>query len=135
MPDKETSAIAAQLAALVADLEQRTVSVDTGMAELVDSALRHVPGGQYAGITLAHSDTGIDTVGATHHYPVVLDKIQQRYQEGPCVAAAWNHHTMRIDDMSTEQRWPTYCRDAAEQTPSGQSCPSSCSLTPLAWQR
>jgi hypothetical protein len=48
---------------------------------------------------------------------VLLDEIQQRHNQGPCLSAAWEHHSIRINDMTLEDRWPAFCRDAAEETP------------------
>ena len=59
----------------------------------------------------------ISTAAATGGYARVLDDIQQRHKEGPCLSAAWDHHAIRIDDMRTEQRWPQYRDDALAETP------------------
>ncbi|MCK0176932.1 GAF and ANTAR domain-containing protein [Mycolicibacterium sp. F2034L] len=117
MPDNGHNEIVGQLTALVSDLERRQSRVQGGLAELVESATHHVPGAQYAGVTLASRSQGISTAAATGRYPTLLDEIQQRHQEGPCVSAAWEHHTVRIDDMYTEDRWPRYREDALKDTP------------------
>jgi hypothetical protein len=64
--------------------------------------VRLVPGAQYAGITLARRRREIETPAATGNYPPLLDEIQQRYGEGPCLSAAWRHHRVRIDDLATD---------------------------------
>ncbi|MBO0680742.1 GAF and ANTAR domain-containing protein [Mycolicibacterium sp. S2-37] len=117
MPDNGHHEIVGQLTALVSDLERRQSRVDGGLDELVESVTHHVPGAQYAGLTLASRNRGISTAAATDRYPTLLDEIQQRHQEGPCVSAAWEHHTVRIDDMHTEERWPHYRQDALNETP------------------
>jgi GAF domain-containing protein len=48
---------------------------------------------------------------------VLLDQIQQRHDEGPCLSAAWEHHIIRINDIALEDRWPAYCRDVVDETP------------------
>lgn len=111
------SAFAAELSAMVTDLDRRALDFQTGISEIVDSAVHHVPGAGYAGITVAHKTKGIDTAAATHRYPILLDEVQQRHQDGPCLSAAWEHHSVRIDDLDTEQRWPKFSRDAITQTP------------------
>jgi hypothetical protein len=117
MANGRHDAIVAQLTELVTDLQRRGSGTDAGLSELVDSAARNVPGAQYAGITLASRRHGISTPAATNRYPALLDEIQQRHQDGPCLTAAWDHHTVRIDDLETEQRWPQYRRDALAETP------------------
>ncbi len=46
-------------------------------------AAAEIPGAQYAGITLTRNANRIETPAATHHWPLLLDKIQQRTCEGP----------------------------------------------------
>jgi transcriptional regulator with GAF, ATPase, and Fis domain len=107
----------AALAALVADQQRRESSVETALNELVSSAARQLPGADYAGITLASARDGISNVASTGAYPEMLDEIQQRHQDGPCVAAAWDHHMVYVEDVATEQRWPLYTRDVLANTP------------------
>ncbi|MCV7098990.1 GAF and ANTAR domain-containing protein [Mycobacterium palustre] len=111
------STIVAQLAGLVADLGRHATETTVGLHELADSGARHVPGCQYAGITLAHKDKKVTTAAATHRYPMVLDSIQNQLAEGPCLAAAWEHCMMRVDDLKVDRRWPRYQQCALEQTP------------------
>lgn len=112
-----SSTIATQLAGLIADLERHETETSIGLRELVESGARHVAGCQYAGITLADKAKAVTNVVATHRYPMVLDAIQNRYGEGPCLAAVWQHHIMHVEDLNVDQRWPRYQRHALEQTP------------------
>ena len=116
MADDSRQGIAAQLAALVADLRRDSQGVDTELSKLIDSAGRNVPGAQYVGITLAHQKA-VHTVVATHRYPAVLDEIQHHQQEGPCLAAACEHRMVRINDLTVDNRWPGYRRQVLDQTP------------------
>jgi transcriptional regulator with GAF, ATPase, and Fis domain len=93
---------------------QESADVDTVLAELTQSAVAAMPGAEHAGITIASRNGKVRTAAATDRYPVLLDEIQQRHDQGPCLSAAWQHHIIRIDDMQTENRWPAYCREASE---------------------
>lgn len=84
--------------------------------DFVASAAESVPGAQYAGITITQRRT-LATVAATGRYPVVLDEIQNHEGEGPCLAAARDDHTIRIDDLAADTRWPRYRREALQYTP------------------
>jgi ANTAR domain/GAF domain len=117
MPQGNNTTVAAQLAGLVADLGRRQTDTSVGLHKLVDSGVRHVPGCQYAGISLAGKSNAIISVVATHRYPIILDAIQNRHGEGPCVAATWEHHMMLVDDLGVDRRWPRYRRCALAQTP------------------
>lgn len=101
---------------LVRVLQQRpTADVDAVLAELTAGAVRAMPPARHAGITLAKPGD-VHTASATGRIPVLLDEIQQRHNEGPCLSAAWQQQMIRIDDMVLETRWPAYSRDAVEQT-------------------
>ena len=89
MSDDDPRDFAAQLAALVADLD-RGQGVHTELGELIESAGGAVPGARHVGISLARRRQGVHTVVATRHYPAVLDEIQHHYQEGPSLTAAGN---------------------------------------------
>lgn len=112
-----SAAIVNQLVELVTNLEREHSDTTTGLHELIDNGVDHVTGSQYGGITLAEKSKSVSSVVATHRYPMVLDAIQNRYGEGPCLAAAWEHHVMQIADLNAEQRWPRYRRHALQQTP------------------
>lgn len=107
-----------RVAELVQGLHSRPDSdSDTVVAELAEHAAIEIPGAQYAGITLTRDAKHIDTPATTHHWPLLLDKIQQRYSEGPCLTAAWDEKTIHVPDLETEERFPNYCRDALAETP------------------
>jgi transcriptional regulator with GAF, ATPase, and Fis domain len=93
---------------------QEATDVDALLSELTQNAVSAMPGARYAGITVASRNGKVRTAAATDRYPVLLDEIQQRHEEGPSLSAAWEHHIIRIDDMRLEKRWPAYCRDARE---------------------
>ena len=106
-----------EVAELVQSLQEPDTDVDTVLSELTESAVTAVPGAQYAGITVASREGKVRTASSTNRYPTLLDDIQQRHDEGPCLSAAWEQHMIRIDDMMTEHRWPAYCSAAIEETP------------------
>lgn len=110
--------MASQISELIRGIQEQPVAdVDTVLGELTENGVKYVPGARYAGITIAVRDGKVRTAAATGEYPKVLDEIQQRRAEGPCLSAAWEQHVIRINDMENESRWPAYCRDAVEETP------------------
>jgi GAF domain-containing protein len=117
MPDDGHGNAVAELTNLIADLQRGDPRTREGLRELLVNALRHIPGAQYAGMTEIGHDQAITTAAATNRFARLLDNIQQRHREGPCVSAAWKHHTVHIDDMESDDRWPRYRQDALAQTP------------------
>jgi transcriptional regulator with GAF, ATPase, and Fis domain len=114
----ETAATHSRIAEIVHELHSRTdLDADTVVAELAEHAAVEIPGAQYAGITVTRNARRIDTPAASHHWPVLLDEIQQRHREGPCLTAAWERETVLVDDLESETRFPLYRRDALAETP------------------
>jgi GAF domain-containing protein len=115
MTGSRPSGLIHEVAELALTLErQESTDVDTVLSELTHSAATAMPGAQHAGITIASRNGKVRTAAATDRYPVLLDEIQQRHEQGPCLSAAWEHHVIRIDDLQLENRWPAYCREARE---------------------
>ncbi len=107
-----------RIAEIVHELHSRhDADADTVIAELVEHAAVEIPGAEYAGVTVTRNARHIDTPAATHKWPVLLDEIQQRHREGPCLTAAWEEMTIHVADLETDHRFPLYRRDALEQTP------------------
>lgn len=107
-----------RIAELVQQLHGRTdADADTVLAELVEHAAVEIPGADYAGVTITRNSKKIETPAATHKWPIVLDEIQERYREGPCLTAAWEERTVHVPDLERDDRFPNYRRDALEQTP------------------
>ena len=115
-PGVETTHL--RIAELVQELHSRPdTDSDTVLAELVEHAAVEIPGAQYAGVTVTRTAKHIDTPAATHKWPIVLDEIQQRHREGPCLTAAWEEKTVHVPDLEHDDRFPLYRRDALERTP------------------
>ncbi|HEV7419116.1 MAG TPA: GAF and ANTAR domain-containing protein [Mycobacterium sp.] len=114
--------VARELSALVETLlksvqQSQPAEIDDALAEITATAAHALTPAQYAGITVATRGGVVRTASSTGPYPSVLDDIQQRHHEGPCLSAAWEHHIVRIPDLRVETRWPAYCRDAVAHTP------------------
>ena len=85
--------------------------------QLIVEAAQTIPGAQYAGLTVVSRRREITTQASTHRWPTLLDDFQRRYSEGPCLLAAWDHHTVHVEDLSVDTRWPQYRRAAVAETP------------------
>ncbi len=105
------------LADLVQIVRSESADPDAVLGELTESAAASVPGAGYAGITTVSGDGKVETAASSGPYPGLLDEIQARHGQGPCLSAAWEQHMIRIPDLTREQRWPDYCRDALAETP------------------
>jgi GAF domain-containing protein len=107
-----------RIAELVQGLHERPdTDSDTVIAELAEHAAVEIPGARYAGVTVTRNGKHIDTPASTHMWPLLLDKIQQRHREGPCLTAAWEEKVIYVANLETDDRFPSYRRDALEETP------------------
>ncbi len=55
------------------------------------------------------------TAAYTGEIAEVLDTIQYDADDGPCLSAAREQRLVRIDDMTSDDRWPTFAGAAAER--------------------
>jgi GAF domain-containing protein len=107
-----------RIAEIVQQLHSRPdTDSDTVIAELAEHAAVEIPGAEYAGVTITRNAKHIDTPAATHKWPILLDEIQQRHREGPCLTAAWEEKTVHVVDLEADQRFPLYREDALQRTP------------------
>ena len=87
------------------------------ISELVHHAVEELPGVDYANVTVTSDEFDIDTPSATNRWAVLIDDIQRRHREGPCLSTAWHHRIVQVDDLAQENRWPRFRAEALETTP------------------
>jgi AmiR/NasT family two-component response regulator len=96
----------------------RAGDLPAALAEVTSAAASGIPGAAYTGITLLDTqDGGVATPAASHKYAVLLDKIQKRHREGPCLHAARQGEAVVVKDIAADDRWPSYRREALARTP------------------
>jgi GAF domain-containing protein len=82
--------------------------VEDVLSDVTAAAKELVPGVDTAGVLLIGKGGKWDSLGVTSDLPHLLDELQMKYGEGPCVEAALDETTVRTDDFRTEKRWPQY---------------------------
>ena len=111
MNAEPSSKLAEVLGALAIELQARTDPAAT-LRGIVDASVDIVPGSRWAGISLIHGRR-VQSEVSTDPIVTELDQLQTDLGEGPCVSALREHHTVEIEDMSTETRWPRFVRRAS----------------------
>jgi GAF domain-containing protein len=81
------------------------------VAGIVAAVTETVPGAEAAGVSLWEGKV-LRTVAATNDVVSLLNAIEHELGEGPCVQAVLEHRSYRIDDMSTDARWPRFASAA-----------------------
>ncbi|GAB3546023.1 GAF domain-containing protein [Actinopolyspora lacussalsi] len=93
---------------------QRPDSETEALQLIVTGAVDTVPGAEQAGVSLLHRDGGITSAATSDATVDEVDQLQADYQEGPCVTALREQHTVMVDDLTAEtDRWPRFAPDAA----------------------
>ena len=83
-------------------------SVEDVLSDVTAAAKELIPGADTAGVLLIAKGGKWDTFGGTSDLPHLLDELQMKFGEGPCVEAALDEVIVRTDDFRTEERWPQY---------------------------
>jgi GAF domain-containing protein len=83
-------------------------TVEGVLADVTAAAKELVPGVDTAGVLLIGKGGKWDSLGGTSDLPQLLDELQMKYSEGPCVEAALDETIVRTDDFRSEERWPKY---------------------------
>ena len=106
-----------ELAQTLSDLArslQNEQNTDDTLNGIVHAAVQTVPGAEQAGITVVEARRKVDTRAATDELVRKVDEVQYRSGEGPCLEAAYEHRTVRLPDMATENRWPSFTQGALD---------------------
>jgi putative methionine-R-sulfoxide reductase with GAF domain len=106
-----------ELAQLLGDLAiemQAQTDTEHTLQAIVEGAVEIVPGATWAGISMIHGRE-IQSRGPSDPLVAELDRVQISLGEGPCLSALREHHTVLIDDMAAETRWPRFARAAVER--------------------
>lgn len=92
---------------------QAQVDTEATLQAMVKGAVDIVPGARWAGISLIENRT-VESRVPTDPVVAELDKLQEQLDEGPCLSALREHHTVEITDTATDDRWPRFNAAAAE---------------------
>ena len=94
-------------------LQEEHGDVAATLGAITQSAVNAVPGTEECGISLV-ADKKVTSRAPVGELPRLLDELQERLGEGPCLDALMEHRTVRLDDIASEGRWPRFCRQATE---------------------
>jgi GAF domain-containing protein len=95
-------------------IQQEHGDVEKTLQAITVSALHAIPGADAVSVSLVRGGR-VEPRAATGDLPREIDDLQSRLDEGPCLDALRNERTVRIEDTSTEDRWPRFAAEAAAQ--------------------
>lgn len=98
----------AEVARLLADDEV----LDEALHRLTKLGVDLVPGGTAAAVTIAAGDSALSFAASDQRLDE-LHRLQFDGGDGPVAETLRHNEPRRVDDTSTERRWPVFCRAAA----------------------
>ncbi|GAC1611520.1 MAG: GAF and ANTAR domain-containing protein [Mycobacteriales bacterium] len=84
------------------------------LVEIVRAAIALVPGCDEASISVVLGRKTVTSDAASSDLPNLVDALQERLGQGPCLDAAYEHTTVRVADMAAETRWPQFTGGALD---------------------
>jgi GAF domain-containing protein len=115
--DHQQRLAVAELTALVAGMQRRPPTVEAGLSELVDTAVRNVPHTDHCSVTTVHRHGPVTVEASTGEWPRAIAALVEKHREGPLLTVAFEHHMIHVDDMTADVPWPSYRRDVLDKTP------------------
>lgn len=81
---------------------------------VVKYAIASVDGADHSAITLSRSGGEPRTIVSSSEVPLKVDALQYRLDEGPCVAALTENDMIWIDDLTTDDTFPSFAPGAVD---------------------
>jgi transcriptional regulator with GAF, ATPase, and Fis domain len=104
--------LARQLSRLARELETED-DPDALLMEVVSAAVELIPGTDEASISLVTDRRHVLSQAPSSDLAQEVDALQEETGEGPCLDAVYQEQTVRVPDMSTEERWPRFAERAS----------------------
>lgn len=105
--------LAWQLSALARTLYQDQ-QPDEVLKSVVYAAIDLIPGVDEGSISVVFDRKTVSSRAPSGDLPDIVDALQNEVGHGPCLEAAYQERTVRVPDMSTEERWPVFAQKAFE---------------------
>ena len=99
--------LAEQLGDLARSLQGKG-DTDALLDDIVKGAVALIPGVDEGSISMVMNRTTVTSRNPSSELPRLVDALQSETGEGPCLDAVYEHRTVRVPDMATEQRWPRF---------------------------
>jgi GAF domain-containing protein len=106
-----TGRSAESLEILARALHVKNAELQPTLEAIAATAVTMLSPARYAGLTILDRGELIPRATAGEP-PLLLDRLQQRLGDGPCVHAAKYQSVFRIEDTHQDERWPQFCAEA-----------------------
>ena len=107
-----TGRSAESLEILARALHVKNAELEPTLAAIASTAVTMLSPARYAGLTVLSRGELIPRA-TTGEPPLVLDRLQRKLGDGPCINAAKFQTVFRIEDTHQDERWPVFTAEAA----------------------
>ena len=107
-----TGRSAESLEILARALHVKNAELEPTLRAIASTAVTMLSPARYAALTVL-SRGGLIPRASTGEPPLLLDRLQQKLGDGPCIHAAKHQSVFRIEDTGEDDRWPEFCAEAA----------------------
>ena len=107
-----TGRSAESLEILARALHVQNAELQPTLEAIAATAVTMLSPARYAGLIILARGELIPRA-TTGEPPLLLDRLQQKLGDGPCVHAAKHQSVFRIEDTHQDDRWPEFCAEAA----------------------
>jgi GAF domain-containing protein len=108
-----TGRSAASLEILARALHVKNADLQPTLEAIASTAVAMLSPARYAGLTVVSRGELIPRA-TTGEPPLLLDQLQQKLGDGPCINAAKHQRIFRIEDTREDLRWPQFNAAAAQ---------------------
>jgi GAF domain-containing protein len=107
-----TGRSAESLEILARALHVKNAELEPTLEAIASTAVTMLSPARYAALTVLSRGELIPRA-STGEPPLLLDRLQQKLGDGPCIHAAKHQSVFRIEDTGEDDRWPEFCAEAA----------------------
>lgn len=104
-------ALAVRLGDIARELQHED-NPEAVLAGIVHAALELVPHTDDASVSLVTGRRTIDSRAASSDLPRRVDALQSDTGQGPCLDASYEELVVSVPDLSSDERWPDFSREA-----------------------
>jgi GAF domain-containing protein len=107
-----TGRSAESLEILARALHVKNAELEPTLGAIASTAVTMLSPARYAALTVLSRGELIPRA-STGEPPLLLDRLQQKLGDGPCIHTAKHQSVFGIEDTGADDRWPEFCAEAA----------------------
>jgi GAF domain-containing protein len=87
--------------------------IEGTLQAITAAAIAVVPHAEGCSISYVIGRSRVEPRASSSHLARSVDELQERVGQGPCLDAVWEEDIVRVDRVSTDDRWPEFGRQAS----------------------